>query len=177
MLFKETALQGAFIIEMEMIQDDRGWFARSFCQDEFQEHNLNPCVAQCNISFNAKTGTLRGMHYQMAPHAEAKLIRCTRGALYDVILDLRPDSLTFKQWMAVELSENSPQMLYIPEGMAHGFQTLTDNTEVFYQMSAFYHAEAARGVRWDDPAFHITWPAHHKRIISAKDQSYPDFVT
>jgi dTDP-4-dehydrorhamnose 3,5-epimerase len=177
MLFRETALQGAFIIEMEMIQDDRGWFARSFCQHEFQEHNLNPCVAQCNISFNPKTGTLRGMHYQIAPHAEAKLIRCTRGVIYDVILDLRPASPTFKQWMAVELSENSPQMLYIPEGVAHGFQTLADNTEVFYQMSEFYHAEAAQGVRWDDPAFQITWPAHNNRIISAKDQSYPDFGT
>src|SRR5438128_11338283 len=138
-IFIEIQLQGAYIIEPEKLEDERGFFARSWCEREFAAHNLNPRTAQCNISFNRKTGTLRGMHYQTAPHAEAKLVRCTRGAIYDVIIDLRPNSPTFKQWVAVELTAKNRRMLSIPEGFAHGFQTLMDNTEVFYQMSEFYH--------------------------------------
>ncbi len=173
MFFTETKLQGAFIIEPEPIEDERGFFARCWCKKEFEEHDLNPHLVQCNISFNKKKGTLRGMHYQVAPHEEAKLVRCTMGAIYDVIIDLRPESPTFKQWVAVELTALNRRMLYVPEGFAHGFQTLEDNTEVLYQMSEFYHSECARGVRWDDPAFGIKWPDGN-RIISVKDLQYPD---
>ncbi len=173
MIFKETRLKGAFVIDLERHEDDRGFFARTFCQKEFEAHGLNPRLAQCNISFNKKKGTLRGMHYQVAPYAEAKLVRCTRGAIYDVIIDLRHDSPTFKKWVAVELTGESRLMLYIPEEFAHGFQTLEDNSEVFYQMSTPYHPQAARGVRWDDPAFGVEWPLESK-VISAKDQSYED---
>src|SRR6266487_3389064 len=158
MIFIETTLKGAFIIEPERLEDERGFFARSFCRKEFEDHGLNPNLVQCSISFNKKKGTLRGMHYQISPHAEAKLVRCTMGAIYDVIIDLRPHLPTFKQWIAVELTAENRQMLYIPEGFAHGFQTLTDNTEVYYQMSQFYYPEYSRGVRWDDPAFGIVWP-------------------
>ena len=181
MIFIETKLKGAFIIEPEPLEDERGFFARTFDQKEFEARGLNPRVVQCNISFNKKKGTLRGMHYQIAPYEEAKLVRCTKGAIYDVILDLRSESPTFKQWIAVELTAYSSQltapyrMLYIPEGFAHGFQTLEDNTEVFYQMSEFYHPECSRGVRWDDPAFGIEWP-EDERIISVRDQQYPDFI-
>ena len=175
MIFRETKLKGAFIIEPERLEDERGFFARTFCQEEFKTHRLNPGMVQCNISFNKKKGTLRGMHYQVAPHEETKLARCTRGAIYDVIIDLRPDSPTFKQWVAVELTADNRRMLYIPKGFAHGFQTLEDNTEVLYQMSEFYHPECARGVRWDDPAFGIEWPPAEQRIISAEDQAYPNF--
>ena len=175
MIFRETKLKGAFIIEPERLEDERGLFARTFCEEEFKAHGLNSRVVQCNISFNKKKGTLRGMHYQVAPHEEAKLVRCTRGAIYDVIVDLRPDSPTFKQWVAVELTADNHRMLYIPEGFAHGFQTLEDNTEVFYQMSELYHPESARGVRWDDPVFGIEWPKIHHRIVSEIDQRYADF--
>ena len=175
MIFRETKLKGAFIIEPERLEDERGLFARTFCEEEFKAHGLNSRVVQCNISFNKKKGTLRGMHYQVAPHEEAKLVRCTRGAIYDVIVDLRPDSPTFKQWVAVELTADNHRMLYIPEGFAHGFQTLEDNTEVFYQMSELYHPESARGVRWDDPVFGIEWPKIHHRIVSEIDQGYADF--
>ena len=174
MLFTPTQLDGVVIIDMELIEDERGWFARSFCQHEFEEHNLNPCVAQCNVSFNAKAGTLRGMHYQESPHGEAKLIRCTRGSIYDVLLDVRADSPTFKQWVSVELSQDNHRMVYAAEGLAHGFQTLEDNTEVFYEMSEFYHPESGRGIRWDDPAFRITWPLPNP-ILSERDRSYPDW--
>lgn len=173
MRFIETEIKGAFIIEPELIEDERGFFARTFCQEEFKAHGLNFRVVQCNISFNKKRGTLRGMHYQIAPYQEAKLVRCTRGAIYDVIIDLRPESPTFKQWIAVELTAENRRMLYVPEGFAHGFQTLEDNTEVFYQMSEFYHPECARGVRWDDPAFGIEWPIITP-ILSERDRSYPD---
>jgi dTDP-4-dehydrorhamnose 3,5-epimerase len=172
--FTETRLKGAYIIEPEPIEDERGFFARSWCQQEFDVRGLNPNLVQCNISFNKKKGILRGMHYQVAPHEEAKLVRCTKGAIYDVIIDLCPDSSTFKQWIAVELTAKNHKMLYIPEGFAHGFQSLIDNTEVFYQMSEFYHPECARGVRWDDPAFKIEWP-EGERIITAKDMQYLDF--
>ena len=174
MIFTETKLKGAFIIEPERLEDERGFFARTFCQKEFATLGLNPNLVQCNISFNKRKGTLRGMHYQAAPHEEAKLVRCTMGAIYDVIIDLRPDSSTFKQWVAVELTAANRRMLYIPEGFAHGFQTLDDNTEVFYQMSELYHPECARGVKWDDPAFAIEWLAPPV-AISSKDKSYKHF--
>ena len=176
MRFTETALKGAFIIEPDRIEDERGFFARTFCIQEFEKHGLNPNLVQCSVSFNTKKGTLRGMHYQVKPHEEIRLVRCTRGALYDVILDLRIDSPTFKKWTAVELTAENRTMMYIPEGFAHGFQTLEGNTEVFYQMSEFYHPECARGVRWDDPAFSIQWPPDD-RIISVKDLAYTDFTT
>jgi dTDP-4-dehydrorhamnose 3,5-epimerase len=174
MKFIETALKTAYLIEFEPIEDERGFFARSWCQKEFIKHNLNPNLVQCNISFNHKEGTLRGMHYQEKPYEEAKLIRCTRGAIYDVIIDLRQQSLTFKQWFAVELSAENHKMLYVPEGMAHGFQTLCDNTEVFYQMSEFYHPECAKGFRWNDKTFNIKWPKN-PFCLSERDANYQDF--
>jgi dTDP-4-dehydrorhamnose 3,5-epimerase len=174
--FIETKLKGAYIIEVEPIEDERGFFARSWCQKEFMEHDLNSNLVQCNISFNRKQGTLRGMHYQAKPHEEAKLVRCTMGAIYDVIVDIYPDSPTFKQWVAVELTAENRKMLYIPGGMAHGFQTLVDNTEVFYQMSEFYYPQSAKGVRWDAPIFNIDWPENDQLVISDKDRSYPDFL-
>jgi dTDP-4-dehydrorhamnose 3,5-epimerase len=175
MIFTETKLKGAFIIEPEKLEDDRGFFARTFCQKEFAAYGLNTNFVQCNISFNKKKGTLRGMHYQVAPHQEVKLVRCTRGAIYDAIIDLRPGSSTCKQWVAVELTATNCRMLYIPEGFAHGFQTLEDNTEVFYQMSEFYYPESARGVRWDDPELNIEWP-YCLPILSDKDRSYTNLI-
>ena len=174
MRFIETKLKGAFIVEPERLEDERGFFARSWCQQESAAYGLNPEWVQCSISFNKKKATLRGMHYQAAPFEEAKLVRCTRGAIYDVFIDLRPDSSTFKQWVAVELSAENLRMLYIPEGFAHGFLTLDDNSEIFYQMSEFYAPAYARGVRWNDPAFNIEWPIE-VRVISDKDRNYPDF--
>lgn len=174
MIFTETKLKGVHIIEIERIDEERGFFARTFCRKEFESHGLNPNVVQCNISYNKKRGTLRGMHYQIAPHEEAKLVSCIKGAIYDVIIDLRPDSSTCCQWITVELPAPF-KMLYIPEGFAHGFQTLEDDTLVFYQMSEFYHPESARGIRWDDPMFAIQWPIH-SRIISDKDKSYDNWV-
>jgi dTDP-4-dehydrorhamnose 3,5-epimerase len=174
-IFSEIRLKGAFIIEPEKLEDQRGFFARTWCAREFQAHGLNPRLAQCNISFNPRKGTLRGMHYQAPPFPETKLVRCTMGAIYDVIIDLRPDSPTFKHWIAVELTQDNRRMLYVPEGFAHGFQTLQDNTEVFYQMSECYVPECARGVRWNDPSFAIQWPTDQP-FISHRDQHYPDFV-
>jgi dTDP-4-dehydrorhamnose 3,5-epimerase len=174
-IFTETKLSGAFIIEPEKLADERGFFARTFCQMEFKAHCICIEIAQCNISFNKKKGTLRGMHYQVAPYEEAKLVRCTKGAIYDVILDLRPRSLTFKQWINTELTGKNRRILYIPAGLAHGFQTMEDETEVFYQMSEFYHPECVKGVRWDDPVFGIKWPIDLK-IINARDQSYENFI-
>jgi dTDP-4-dehydrorhamnose 3,5-epimerase len=174
MRFTETKLKGAFIIELERLEDERGFFARSWCEREAAAYGLYPKWVQCNISFNKQKATLRGMHYQSAPFAEAKLIRCTMGAIYDVLIDLRPDSSTFKQWVAIELSAENRRMLYIPEGFAHGFLTLDDNTEIFYQMSQFHAPTHARGVRWNDPAFAIEWP-FDVRVISDKDRHYPDF--
>lgn len=176
MIFRETKLPGAFVIEVQRLEDDRGFFGRSFCRHEFVNHGLNLDVAQCNLSFNRNAGTLRGMHYQAAPHAEDKLIRCTRGSLYDVIIDLRRDSPTFRQWVAVELTDENRHMLYIPKGFAHGFQTLIDNTEIFYQMSEFYHPESVRGVRWNDPIFGIQWPAVDMAILSDRDRNWPDYM-
>jgi dTDP-4-dehydrorhamnose 3,5-epimerase len=174
MRFIETNLSGAFIVEPERIEDERGFFARTFCQKEFEERGLNSEVVQCNISFNKQKGTLRGMHYQVAPYEEAKLVYCIKGAIYDVIIDLRPGSNTFKQWLAVNLTAKNCRMLYIPKGFAHGFQTLEADTEVFYQMSEFYHPECARCVRWNDPVFGIEWRIDNP-IISSKDQQNSDF--
>ncbi|MDY6804037.1 MAG: dTDP-4-dehydrorhamnose 3,5-epimerase [Cyanobacteriota bacterium] len=174
MKFIETILKGAYVIELEKLEDERGFFARSWCEQEFAERNLNPHLVQCNISFNRKKGTLRGMHYQEKPYQETKLVRCTRGAIYDVILDLRSDSPTCKQWVAAQLTSENRKMLYIPEGFAHGFQTLEDNTEVFYQMSEFYHPEAAKGIKWNDTAFDIEW-MEKEPILSDKDKSYSDY--
>ena len=174
MIFIETELNGAFIIEPERLEDERGFFARTWCRREFEVRGLNPNMAQCDISFNKKRGTLRGMHYQGKPHEEAKLVRCTMGAIYDVIIDLRPGSATVSQWVAVELTSENRLMLYIPEGFANGFQTLEDHTEVLYQISEFYAPEYARGIRWNDPAFAIQWP-EDQRILSDRDKNYPDF--
>lgn len=178
MIMREMGLSGAYVIELEPHADERGYFGRSYCVREFEAHGLDPRVVQCNVSYNRQRGTLRGMHYQAAPDAEAKLVRCTRGAVYDVIVDLRPESTTFCEWRGVELSAEPgvpARMVYVPEGFAHGFQTLEDDSEVFYQMSEFYAAQSARGVRWDDPAFGIEWP-EPVRVISERDRTYPDFA-
>jgi dTDP-4-dehydrorhamnose 3,5-epimerase len=175
MIFRESRLKDAFIVDIEKMEDDRGFFARTFCEREFEAHGLNRRLVQSSISFNRKTGTLRGMHYQIAPREEAKVVRCTQGAIYDVIIDLRRQSPTFKQWDAVELSSENRRMIYVPEGFAHGFQTLQDDTEVLYHMTEFYTPEASCGVRWDDPAFEILWPAAD-RTIAPRDQKYPPFI-
>ena len=173
-IFTETRLRGAFVIEPEKHADARGFFARVWCEQEFGAHGLNPRLVQCSVSFNREKGTLRGMHYQAAPFEEAKVVRCTMGAIYDAIIDLRPGSPTFKQFFGVTLTAENRKMLYVPEGLAHGFQTLEDGTEVFYQISERYVPEAARGFRWDDPAFGIEWPPAD-RIILERDRNYPDF--
>jgi len=174
MKFIETELRGAFLVEPEFFEDERGFFARTWCRKEFEQHGLNSDWVQCNISYNKRKGTLRGMHYQVAPYAEAKLVRCTMGVIYGVIIDLRPDSKTYCHWIAVELSAENRKMIYIPQGFANGFQTLVDHTEVFYQMSEFFAPDYARSVRWDDPQFKICWP-ETERIISEKDQNVEDF--
>jgi dTDP-4-dehydrorhamnose 3,5-epimerase len=174
MIFSATALKDAMILEIEKKEDDRGFFGRSWCRREFEAHGLNPHIAQCNISFNPRHGTLRGMHYQTRPHEEAKLVRCTRGSIHDVIVDLRKESPTYRQHLGVTLTGDNRRMLYVPEGFAHGFLTLEDDTEVFYQISEFYAPESQRGFRWNDPAFAIAWPAEIK-IISERDRSFPDF--
>ena len=176
MIFHETEIDGAFVIELDPHEDERGFFARTFCQREFEEYGLETNVAQCSISFNREQGTLRGMHYQAAPHEEVRLVRCVSGAIYDVIIDLRPTSNTMMGWMAVTLDTENRRMLYVPEGLAHGFLTLEDNTEVFYQMSEFYYPELARGVRWDDPAFNVEWPST-PTVISERDNSFPNFAS
>ena len=173
MIFITTALEGAFIIDLERRQDARGSFARTFCVEEFAAHGLNPRVVQCNVSANHRRGTLRGMHWQAAPRAEAKLVRVTRGAVADVIVDLRPRSATYLEHLMVELTHESGRALYVPEGFAHGFQTLADETDVFYQMTEMYAAECARGARWNDPAFRIAWPLPDP-ILSERDRGYPD---
>lgn len=174
MIFNETKLNGAFVIEPERFEDERGFFTRNWSQREFADRGLNAQFVESNTSLSLKKGTLRGLHYQVAPHAQVKLVRCTQGPIYDVIIDLRADSVAFTQWTAVELSAENGVMLYIPEGFAHGFQTLNANTEVFYLVSAYYAPESARGVRWNDPAFEIKWP-HADRTIIARDSEYPDF--
>ncbi|HET7233283.1 MAG TPA: dTDP-4-dehydrorhamnose 3,5-epimerase [Longimicrobium sp.] len=176
MIFRETPLAGAWVLEQDRREDERGYFARTWCANELAAHGLNAALAQCSVSFNARAGTLRGMHYQAAPHAEAKVVRCTRGAIHDVIVDLRPESPTFRRWYAAELSEENGAALYVPEGFAHGFQTLVDATEVLYMISEFYAPESGRGVRWNDPAFGIEWPHADPRILAPRDAGYPDFA-
>jgi dTDP-4-dehydrorhamnose 3,5-epimerase len=173
MRFEETPLPGAFVIELDQLRDDRGWFARSFDREEFEQRGLEPTVVQCNISYNQWAGTLRGLHYQADPHGETKLVRVSRGAIYDVIADLRGDSAAYGAWFGVELSADSGRALYIPAGVAHGFQTLVDGTEVSYQMGCEYVPDAAMGVRWDDPALGIEWPPAEQRLVSERDRSYP----
>ncbi len=175
MIFTRMGIEGAYIIEPEPLADERGFFARSFCEEEFRKNGLETEIVQCNISYNKKSGTLRGMHYQIPPFEEAKIVSCTRGSIYDVVLDLRRGSPSYCRWFATELSENNYTMVYVPKGCAHGFLTLEDDCMVYYQMTEFFHPECARGVRWDDPAFGITWP-HPAEIISEKDQSYPDYA-
>lgn len=174
MQFEPLKLAGAYLIRPEPIRDERGFFARSFCAREFAAHGLKDSFVQCNISWNARKGTLRGMHFQLPPHEEVKLVRCTAGAIYDVIVDLREGSPTRGQWVAVELTAANRHMLYVPEGFAHGFKTLVDDTEVFYQMGSFYVAGAAAGLRYDDPALAIDWPPG-EIVISERDLSYPPF--
>jgi dTDP-4-dehydrorhamnose 3,5-epimerase len=174
MMLTQTILPGAFLIEPQRREDERGFFARTWCRREFEEHGLDPRLVQCSISYNRKAGTLRGMHFQREPHAEAKLVRCTAGAIHDVLVDLRPSSPTYLSWIAVELTAENRRALYVPAGLAHGFQTLVDDTEVFYQISEFYHPESADGVRWDDPLFRIRWPLANP-ILSPKDKQYPDY--
>ena len=175
MLLTETKLPGCFIIEPERFEDDRGFFARAWSKAEFAEHGLQVLFVEANLSFNRKKNTLRGMHYQSAPHEQAKLVRCTRGAIYDVALDLRQHSPTYKQWIALELSGENRLMLYIPGGLAHGFQTLMDNSEVCYEVTHTYAPANSYGVRWNDPAFKIDWPEATERIMIARDREYPDF--
>jgi len=173
MEFEKTRLDGLYFLEQEKREDDRGFFARTWCAAEFEKHGLNPVLSQCSVSYNKKKGTLRGMHFQKAPHAEAKVVLCTNGAVYDVLIDLRPGSTTFKQWLGVELTRENRRMVYIPEGFAHGFQTLADETEVYYHISVPFEPSAASGVRWNDPAFGIKWPEVKERVLSPKDQAFP----
>ena len=175
MKFEELSLKGAYRITPTLLEDERGFFSRSFCQEEFKKNGLNPNVNQCNISFNIKNGTLRGMHYQTGDHSEEKLVRCTMGSIFDVIIDLRKDSPTYKQWIGIELNDTNREMLYIPKHFAHGFITLKDNTEVFYQMSTNFVPGSARGIRWNDPHLKLKWPLL-PAVISEKDQQYPDFI-
>lgn len=174
MKFTETPLQGAYLITPELLEDERGFFARSFCRHEFADHGLNVDFVQCNISFNKMKGTLRGMHYQLSPHEEVKLVRCTAGAIYDVIIDLRAESPTFMKWFAVELTIEKYQHLYVPKGFGHGYQTMKDRTEVSYQVSSFYTPSSERGIRWNDPTFGIAWPLSVS-LISEKDAAHPDW--
>ena len=175
MIFTETKIKGVYLIEPELLTDERGFFARSFCKDEFRNHGLETDIVQCNISYNKRKGTLRGMHYQAPPFEEAKIVSCIRESIYDVVVDLRRDSPTCCQWVANELSEKNFKMMYIPKGCAHGFQTLEDDTVVNYQMTEFFHPECARGVKWDDPAFMISWPTPDSATISDKDTQYEIF--
>lgn len=174
MIFTDTSLSGALVIEPERLEDPRGFFARTWCQKEAEARGLNPRIVQCSVSFNKSTGTLRGLHYQIAPCQESKLVRCTMGAVYDAIIDLRPASPTFTRHIGIVLSAENRRMLYVPEGFAHGFQTLEDDSEVFYQISEFYSRAHSRGVRWDDPAFGIVWPLA-PTVMSDADRRHPDF--
>lgn len=178
MRFVETTLDGVWLVELELLGDERGWFARTFDAKEFADRGLDATVVQCNASFNAEVDTLRGMHFQAPPHGEPKLVRCVAGAVFDVAIDLRPRSPTFRRWYGAELSEANGHMLYIPAGLAHGYQTLRADTQLLYQMGHEYVPDAGRGVRWDDPAFAIAWPepVSGRRTISERDASYPDFA-
>ena len=175
MFFTETELAGAYIIDLDRREDNRGFFARTWAQEEFEAHGLNSRVVQANLSYNHTRGTIRGMHYQRAPYAETKLVRCVQGAIYDVIIDLRPESATYKRWIGVELTAENRRALFIPEGFAHGFQTLADNSDVTYQVSEFYTPGAEGGIRYNDPAFEIQWPLD-VTVISEKDKQWPDFA-
>ena len=174
MVFTQTKIQGVFILDPEQVQDERGFFARAWCEAEFAEHGITALPVQSNISFNKRKGTLRGLHYQRAPHEETKIVRCTMGALFDVAVDLRPHSPTFKQWIGETLTADNRRIMVIPPGCAHGFLSLEDNTEIFYQMSAYYAPKHAVGVRWNDPAFGIRWPGDVTVMIE-RDRNYPDF--
>ena len=174
MIFCTTPIPNVVELRIEERCDERGFFARTWCQQEFEDHGLNSRLVQCSISSNRRRGTLRGMHYQSSPHAEAKLVRCTKGSVFDVVLDLRPTSPTYRKWYSVVLAADTHNMIYVPEGCAHGFLTLADDSEIFYQMSEFYHPESAQGIRWNDPAFQIAWP-NGAELISERDRSYPDF--
>ena len=175
MLFTETKLKGAFLIEIKKIEDDRGFFGRSWCSREFEEHGLNADICQINTSLTLKKGTIRGMHYQVDPYQETKFIRCTRGSIYDVIVDLRTDSPIFLQWIGHELSEDNYRMVYVPENFAHGFLSLKNNSEIYYPVTQFYTPGAERGIRWNDPALNIRWPIDVE-IVSEKDRAHPDFT-
>ncbi len=172
MIFEPLLLSGAFLIRPEPINDNRGFFARAFCREEFAAHGLEQDITQCNISYNEHPATLRGMHYQVEPHGEVKVVRCTQGEIFDVIVDLRPESPTRYQWYAARLSAQNRHMLYIPSGFAHGFQTMTAQSEVFYQMSTLYVPDAARGIPWNDPDIAIEWPAASRRVISERDAAF-----
>lgn len=174
MTFTETDLKGAYIIELNKLEDERGFFARTWCKNEFESQGLNTVFVQANMSTNKVQGTLRGMHYQISPYEETKLIRCTKGAIYDVIIDLRPESSTYKKWIGVNLTSDNYKILYVPENFAHGFITLQDDTEVSYQVSQFYAPGSERGARYNDPAFGINWPSYIS-VISEKDKNWPDF--
>jgi len=175
MRFTETLVTGAYVVEPEPRGDERGFFARLWCQAEFAEHGLDATFVQCNSSFSPGRGTLRGLHYQISPFQEVKLVRCVRGAIFDVLVDLRRDSATYLRWFGIELSERNRRMLYVPAECAHGYLTLEENSEVIYPVSQFYRPEAERGIRWDDPLFRIEWPETGARTISAKDQAWPDY--
>ncbi len=176
MIFHETSLRGSYVLEMEKVEDERGFFARTWCNEELEAQNLDTNLAQCSLSFNRYKGTLRGMHFQVPPHAETKLVWCTKGAIFDVIVDIRAHSNTYLSWVGVELTEENLKMVYIPKGFAHGFQTLVDNSEVFYFVSDAYCPEAGRGMHWDDPAIQISWPQVETRVISERDQNWPMFI-
>jgi dTDP-4-dehydrorhamnose 3,5-epimerase len=175
MKFIKTEIDGAYVIELDKIGDDRGFFARVWCKDEFRKLELNCNFVQANRSFSRDKGTIRGLHYQLAPYGEVKLMSCTKGKIYDVLVDLRSDSVSFKKWIGVELSEENRKMLYVPEGCAHAYQTLENNSEVFYPTTSFYNHAAERGVRWNDPMFNIDWPIKQNLTISEKDKSWQDF--
>jgi dTDP-4-dehydrorhamnose 3,5-epimerase len=175
MRFTELELPGAYLVELDRIEDERGFFARTFCREKFAEHGLEADVVQANTAFNLRAGTLRGLHFQAEPYEETKLVRCTRGAVYDVIVDLRPGSRTYTRWVGVELTAENDAMLYVPRGFAHGYQTLVDDTETSYLMGTAYESPAGRGVRWDDPAFGIEWPEVGERTINERDLGWPDF--
>lgn len=175
MIFVESPIDGALVVELDRRSDDRGFFARAWCEEEFAAHGLNARFVQANVAFSERSGTLRGLHYQLAPHEEEKLIRCTRGAIYDVIVDLRPESPTFEQWAAVELTAENGRMVHVPAGCAHGYQTLVGRSEVFYLVSYPYTPAAEAGIRYDDPAFDVAWPLE-VRELSPKDRAWPDYV-
>lgn len=176
MIFEPAPVNGAWILDLERREDDRGFFARAWCRKEFEAHGLVSSFVQTNVSLSRSKGTIRGLHYQVAPYEEAKLVRCVRGAIWDVLLDLRPASSTFLRWFGVNLTAENRRQLYIPEGCAHGYQTLTDASEVSYNVSAFYAPEAERGIRWNDPLFAIDWPIADTPFVSPKDQAWPDFT-